>query len=200
MNNYFLKSEKLILEPIEAKELLEISQLIAKWVNDEIITYYMFTGQKPQSSEQVANELKKEIEKESNVLFLIRDIETQKIIGYAGLYDIHLSARKAEFRVLIGEKEFWGKGYGTEVTELLTYYGFDRLNLNRISLGYVAENKGAGKAYEKAGYIYEGTFKQDIYRNSKYYDAIAMAILRDDYYKKSYKLHLKRFSQEKYEK
>ncbi len=197
MNKYFLKSEKLILEPVEAEELPKISKLIANWVNDQVVTFYMFLGQKPQSSEQVAVELKKEIDGQNNVIFLIRDIKTQKLIGYAGLYDIHLSAKKAELRILIGEKEFWGKGYGTEATELVTYYGFDRLNLNRISLGYVAENKGAGRAYEKAGYVYEGTFRQDIYRNSKYYDAIAMAILREDYYKKLYKIHSKRFSQKK---
>lgn len=197
MNNYFLKTERIILEPIEIKELAGLSRLIVKWVNDEIVTYYMFTGQKPQNSEQVAADLKKQLQKQDNVIFLVRDIETKELIGYTGLYDIQASARKAEFRVLIGEKDFWGKGYGTEITELITYYGFDRLNLNRIYLGYAAENKGAGRTYEKAGYIYEGTLRQAIYRNSKYYDSIEMAILRKDYYEKFYQSHLKRFKQEK---
>lgn len=196
-NKYFLKGERVVLKPIEVEELTELSRLIVAWVNDEIVTYYMFTGQKPQNSEQVAVDLKKQLERQDNVIFLVKDIETQKPIGYVGLYDIHTSARKAEFRILIGEKDFWGKGYGAELTELVTYYGFDRLNLNRIYLGYTADNKGAGKAYEKAGYLYEGTFKQDIYRNSQYYDSIKMAILRKDYYEKFYQSHLKRFKQEK---
>ena len=98
--------------------------------------------------------------------------------------------------MLIGEKDFWGGGYGTEITELITYYGFDRLNLNRIYLGYTADNKAAGKVYQKAGYVFEGTLKKDIYRNSKYYDSIRMAILRKDYYEKFYKLHSERFKQE----
>ena len=196
----FLKAEKIFLRPVEIEELPKIASLVEKWVNNEVVTHYMFTGQKPQNIQQIISDLKRQIKSEKNVIFLIINIKTQKPIGYAGLYDINLTARKAEFRILIGEKSFWGKGYGTEVTELLTYYGFDRLNLNRIYLGYTAANKGAGRAYEKAGYQYEGTLKEDIYRNSQYYDSIKMAILRKDYYEKFYKSHSERFKQEFFKK
>lgn len=194
-NNYFLKGGKVGLRPIEIEDLQKLSRLIAKWVNDGIVTYYLFTGQKPQNSEQVAADFKEQLDAGNNVIFLIVDSKTNKPIGYAGLYELHSTARKAESRILIGEKGFWGKGYGTEVVELLTFYGFDRLNLNRIYLGYTAENKGSGRIYENAGYVYEGTLKEDIYRNSKYYDSVRMAILRKDYYKKLYKSHSERFKQ-----
>ncbi len=193
---YFLKGEKVFLRQIEVEEIPEIAKLFSRWINDEIVTYFMFTGQKPQNSEQIAGQLRKELKEENNVIFLVIDLKSKKPVGYAGLYDINFTARKAEFRVLIGEKDFWGKGYGTEITELVTYYGFDRLNLNRIYLGYTADNQSAGKAYERAGYKYEGTLKEDIYRNSRYYDSIRMAILREDYYQKFYKQHSKRFKQE----
>lgn len=193
MTNYFLKGEKIGLRPIEAEDLQELSRLIAKWVNDGVVTYYLFTGQKPQNSEQVAADFKKQLEAGNNVIFLIIDSKTEKPIGYAGLYEIHSTARKAESRILIGEKDFWGRGCGTEVVELVTFYGFDRLNLNRIYLGYTAGNERSGKVYENAGYVYEGTLKEDIYRNSQYYDSIRMAILRKDYYEKFYKAHSKRF-------
>ena len=195
INNYFLKSERIILKPFELSELPKLAKKISTWVNDGIVTYFMLTGQRPQNYAEIAANFKKELEEKSNVIFLIMDAKTKKSIGYAGLYGINLTARKAEFRILIGEKGSWGKGYGTEITELLTYYGFDRLNLNRIYLGYTAGNKGAGRAYEKSGYVYEGTLKEDIYRNSQYYDSIKMAILRKDYYKKFYKSHLERFKQ-----
>jgi len=192
-NNYFLKGEMVNLQPIEIEDLQKLSRLIAKWVNDGIVTYYLFTGQKPKNSEQVAADFKKLLAEENNAIFLIVDSKTKKPIGYAGLYEIHPTARKAESRILIGEKSFWGKGYGKDVIELLTFYGFDRLNLNRIYLGYTAENKGSGKIYENAGYVYEGTLKEDIYRNSRYYDSMRMALLRKDYYKNFYQSHLERF-------
>lgn len=191
--NQFLEGEKVILAPIELEDLKKLSQIIAGWVNDGKVTYFMFSGQTPKNSEQVFGDFKKQLESGNNAIFLIVNRKTKKPIGYAGLYDIHATARKAESRILIGEKKFWGRGYGTEVIELLTFYGFDRLNLNRIYLGFTEENKGSGLAYKEAGYVYEGKFKEDIYRNSRYYNTIRMAILRKDYYKKFYEFHLKRF-------
>ena len=194
--NYFLKGEKIFLRPIEVEEILEIAKLFVKWFNDEIVTYFMFTGQKPQNTEQIVEQLKKELKEENNAVFLVVDLETKKPIGYAGLYEINSTTKKAEFRVLIGDKDFWSRGYGTEIIELIKYYGFDRLNLNRIYLGYTANNKSASKAYQKAGYVFEGILKEDIYRNSQYYDSIRMAILRKNYYEKFYKSHSERFKQE----
>jgi len=194
--NYFLKGENIFLNRLEANELKKLCRLITDWVNDGVVTYFMFTGQKPQNYKQVFNDFKKQLDAGGNIIFLIGDCKTKKLIGYAGLYDINYTSRKAEFRILIGEKAFWGKGYGTEVTELVTFYGFDRLNLNRIYLGYTASNKRAGWAYGQAGYVCEGTLKEDIFRNSRYYDSIRMAILRKNYYKKFYKSHSKRFKQD----
>lgn len=190
---YFLKSENIILKPIEVKELPKIAGFIEKWSNDPIVTYYLFTGQRPKNKKQITENLKKELESGNNVVFLIVDIETENPIGYVGLYDINSTVRKAEFRILIGEKDFWGRGYGTQITELVTFYGFDRLNLNRIYLGYTSSNERAGRAYEKAGYVYEGTLKEDLYRNSTYYDSTRMAVLRKDYCRKFYKSYLKKY-------
>ena len=191
---YFLEGERVALKQMETREVEKLSELIVKWVNDGLVTYYMFTGQQPKNQEQIKQEINKQLSEDNDIVFLVLDKETSKPIGYAGLYEINQSSRKAEFRILIGEIDFWGKGLGTEITELLVYYGFDRLNLNRIYLGFTADNQAAKRAYEKSGFQYEGTLKQDIYRNSQYYDSARMAILRDDYYKEKYKEHKTKFS------
>jgi len=190
----FLNGKKIFLSPIEKKDLKELSKLIAKWINDNKVTYFMFRGQTPKNNEQVEKEIKNDLDSGHNVIFLVSDSKTKKPIGYAGLYEINKTARKAEFQVLIGEIDFWGKGLGTDITELLVFYGFDRLNLNRIYLGFTADNKAAEKVYTKAGFVHEGILKQDIYRNSRYYDSVRMAILRDEYYKNRYPIHKEKFS------
>jgi len=187
---YFLQGKLCGLRPIEQEDM----PLIAKWLNDGEITYYMFYGQTPLTISQVSEMMKRQIESPNNMVLLVEDKKTGKPIGFAGLYDIHPTARKAEFRILLGEKQYWNKGYGTEVTEVLTFYGFDRLNLNRVWLGVTSENKGAVKAYEKVEYKVEGTLRQDIYRNSRYYDTIRMSILREEYYPKIHAEHRKRFA------
>lgn len=210
MGIHFLESEKVYFCPYHPKDAWTIHQ----WFNDPVVTHYMFTGQKPTTLNQVKNSMKRDIKSDStsttikniralmnqeikspyNIIFIVCDSKSQKeIIGMVGLYEIDETSRKAEMRIIIGNKEYWGKGYGTEITEMINFYGFDRLNFNRIHLGVTEENKGGVRAYEKAGYTYEGTLKQEMYRNSRYYDAIRMAILRDDYYKKYYKEHKERF-------
>ena len=108
-SNYFLQGETCALQPLQMDFTGEVSKLITRWVNDEIVTYYMFTGQKPMNQDQVAAWFKHDIEI-GNLVFLIVDKKTKKPIGYAGLYDVNWIARKAEFRILIGEKASWGKG------------------------------------------------------------------------------------------
>lgn len=185
----FLTGRQVILRSLEDDDMAHVT----RWVNHPDVTHTMFTGQRPMSQAQVTAEWQRQIENPNHVIFLVEDRQTRRPVGLAGLYDIHPTARKAEFRILIGEKAFWNKGYGTEITELLTFYGFDRLNLNRVWLGVTAENKGGIRAYEKAGFRREGTLRQDLYRNSRYYDTVRMAVLREEYYRELYDRHVKRF-------
>jgi len=190
MQHNFLEGQRVFFRPYYEDDL----NFIFEWFNDPVVTHYMFTGQKPKTKDSIRETIMQDILSERNVVFMIVDKNSSETIGTVGLYDIHSTALKAEMRIIIGNKEYWGKGYGTEITELITYYGFDRLNLNRIYLGVTGENKGGARAYQKAGYIFEGILKQDIYRNSQYYDSIRMAILRKEYYEKYYIIHKNKFS------
>ena len=185
----FLAGERVVLRPLTPED----ASVLAPWMNDDEVTYFMFTGQWPTTVGQLSEEIRRQTANPAHTIFLIEDRATRKPIGYAGLYDIHPTARKAEFRILLGAKEFWNKGYGTEVTELLTFYGFDRLNLNKVWLGVTENNIGAVRAYEKAGFKVEGRLRQELYRNSRYYDAIRMSMIRDEYYPTMREAHAKRF-------
>lgn len=186
---YFLCGNKIVLRPVEPDDYPEIT----KWFKDATVTYYMFYGQRPMNKLQIAEEIGKQVDSANNVVMIIEEKVSGNVIGFMGLYDVHLTARKAELRIMIGEKNLWGKGYGTEATELLTYYAFDRLNLNRVWLGVTSDSKRAFRTYERVGYQVEGMLRQDIYRNSRYYDSIRMSILREDYYPDIYESHKKRF-------
>ena len=209
-NKRFLQSDKVCLRPFEDGDV----QHLSAWFNDPEVTHFMFTGQKPTTEKQVKKimdhdiehgrtstapqSIKTIVEQEvkalTNTIFMVCNVSTEELIGLVGLYEIHQIARKAEMRIIIGNKNYWGKGYGTEITEIINFYGFDRLNLHRIYLGVTHENKGGIRAYEKAGYVHEGVLKEDIYRNSRYYDSVRMGILRNDYYEKFYENHKTRFN------
>ena len=113
--------------------------------------------------------------------FIIIDRTTNKPVGSTYLRDIDMKNKKAEFGIFIGENSARNKGIGTDTTSLMVQYGFETLNLNKIFLRVFSNNLGALRAYEKAGFIYEGTAKQDIrLPNGEYQDIIFMSKLNDN--------------------
>ena len=189
----FIASERVELRPFEEGDIDDF----CVWLNDREVTHFMFYGQTPWTKEQVSEFVLGQINNPNNVIFIALDRESGNSIGFCGIYDWHRTGRRAEMRILIGAKEIWGKGIGTEIVELLTWYGFDRLNLHRMYLGFTAANSAAGRAYEKAGYEHEGVLRDDIYRNGQYYDSVRMGLLRPQYYDKYVDEHRKRFALEK---
>ena len=113
--------------------------------------------------------------------FGIRTLADDKLIGNCSLFEISLKNRSATFGIVLGEKDYWGKGYGTEATRLTMRFGFDELNLNRIQLEVYDFNPRARRAYEKAGFCHEGIRRQALFREGQYWDIEIMAILRDDW-------------------
>ncbi|MGC3835289.1 GNAT family N-acetyltransferase [Moritella viscosa] len=103
--------------------------------------------------------------------------ESGKLIGYAGIASISTLNRSGEYFILIGDKSYWGKGIGTEVTKVISDYGFNTLGLHRIELTAYANNPSAIRAYEKAGYVHEGVKKQSGFRNGEFVDKVMMAVL-----------------------
>jgi len=178
MHHPFIVGEKIYFRGLEKNDL---TGNMFQWANDPEVTYYMFMGAKPNTIELLEEEYESLIKSMNDVVFAVVDKETTVHIGNVGLYMINWTSRSAEFRIVIGEKNCWKKGYGTEATILTVDYAFERLNLNKVWLGVNAAHKAAIKAYENAGFMHEGILRQEIYRNSIYYNVVRMSILREDY-------------------
>ncbi len=115
---------------------------------------------------------------------MIVDKKSDKEIGFCSFNQIRWLHRSAEYRIFIGEKECWDRGYGQETNKIMLRYGFELLNFNKIWLGVSVSHTMALNSYIKSGFVKEGILRQEIYRNSRYYDAIRLSILRDEYYGK----------------
>jgi diamine N-acetyltransferase len=102
-------------------------------------------------------------------------------IGTTGLHAIDWRRRMACFGIEIGRKEEWGKGHGTEATELMVRYAFHTLNLNRVWLHVYEFNERGIRAYERVGFKHEATLRQDCYRDGRFWDVHHMGILRAEW-------------------
>jgi len=114
--------------------------------------------------------------------FSIRTLAEDTLIGSVGLWIGSWTHAEAWMGISIGERDYWGKGYGTDAVRLILQYGFIELNLYRISLGLHAYNERALKSYEKAGFKMEGRMRGEGWRDGVHYDSLWMGILREEWF------------------
>lgn len=107
--------------------------------------------------------------------------EAYRPIGTCQYIHVDWRNRCAEIGIMIGEKTVWDQGYGTETLCLLLKHGFNTLNFNRLWLQVYAKNKRGIRAYEKAGFQYEGKYRQAHYQQGQYFDIHLMSVLRDEW-------------------
>lgn len=79
--------------------------------------------------------------------------ENSALIGHGGFVDIEQEKDEAQFRITIGNPNYWGKGFGTEASSLIVQYGFDVLEFSSIWLRVPIDNERAEKSYRKLGFI-----------------------------------------------
>jgi RimJ/RimL family protein N-acetyltransferase len=113
--------------------------------------------------------------------FSVRTLVEDKLIGFFGLW-MDLVNNEAWVGIGIGEREFWGKGYGTDMMKLAVQYAFIELNVHRVSLGLMDYNPRALRSYEKAGFRLEGRTRGDVQRAGKRHDSLWMGILREEWF------------------
>jgi len=113
--------------------------------------------------------------------FSVRTLAEDKLIGFFGLW-LDLANNEAWLGIGIGEREFWGKGYGTDMMKLALQYAFTELNVHRVSLGLMDYNPRALRSYEKAGFQLEGRTRGDVQRAGKHHDSLWMGILREEWF------------------
>jgi RimJ/RimL family protein N-acetyltransferase len=112
--------------------------------------------------------------------FTVRTVAEDKFIGFLGLW-VDVIHSDAWVGIGIGEREFWSKGYGTDMMKLCMQYVFSELGLERLSLGLHEYNPRALRSYEKCGFRLEGRTRQDMLREGKRYDSLWMGILREEW-------------------
>lgn len=175
---YFKKlvGEKCYLSPIDVND----AEKYTAWLNDLEVVNNLQT-----SSMQIELNGEKDflshLAKEHN--YAIIDMATNELLGNLGLMDVNHINGSAEIGIFIGNKDYWGKGYGTEALGLLIDYAYQFLNLNNILLRVYEFNARAIASYKKVGFKEVGRVRKSLKRGQKYFDIVLMDILPEDFHK-----------------
>lgn len=177
MKNPFLIGTKVYLRPLERED----APLFVPWVNDTEVTRTLEALYRPINLQTEVDFIERMYKSEHDIVFGIAVRETDALIGATGLHQMDFKNRRTSFGIFIGDKQEWGKGYGTEATTLITGYAFETLNMNRVWLHVYAYNERGVRAYERVGFKREGVLRQDRYHEGRYWDTIVMGILREEW-------------------
>jgi RimJ/RimL family protein N-acetyltransferase len=107
--------------------------------------------------------------------------ETDRLIGTCAFSQLDGENGSALYHITIGEPDTWGKGYGTEATQLMVDHAFGSLGLHRVSLYVFEFNERAIKAYQRSGFVVEGRARESIWRDGRWWDELAMSVLESDW-------------------
>lgn len=109
----------------------------------------------------------------------------QNILGLITLSKIDQLNQSAELHIMIGDRENHNKGIGSYAVNEMLFHAFYNLNLQRVELNVLSNNKRAIHLYEKCGFQYEGRRRNACYKNGTFVDMCIYAILRNEYSKES---------------
>ncbi len=104
-----------------------------------------------------------------------------KLIGQCALFHFDDVAHTAEIGITIGDKAYWGKGYGSDAVSVLLDYAFRLRNLHKVYLTVNGNNPRAMRAYQKCGFVEEARWRNHVWSNGEYIDLVGMGILREEY-------------------
>lgn len=165
----FLRGFKTTLRPLQDSDI----PLLTRWINDPEVRVNL--GAQLPKIEADEREFVQGRSKSHVVLMIEVD---GKPIGTMGLHRITYPDATATTGAMIGEKAYWGKGYGSDAKMALLDYAFNTLGLRRVKSRALAFNERSVAYSAKCGYVIEGVEKEEVYRNGAYHDLVLLAVTR----------------------
>jgi RimJ/RimL family protein N-acetyltransferase len=173
-----------ILRAIEREDL----DAIWRWNNDSAVMYFWTEPYKVMSRAELDDRYDSLSGPGGHshwLLITVRDEDEPdrpgEPIGRIGYVELDRRHRHAEIALMIGERAYWSRGYGTDAVTAYLAYLFHEFNLHKVYLRVEEYNARAQRAYEKCGFRRDGVFRDHTFLGGRYYDSIIMSITEDEY-------------------
>ena len=155
-----IEGKQIYLRPIT----MEDTDRIVSWRNQDRVRHN-FIYQKLFTKESHENWMHTQVETGHVVQFIICEKNNDRPVGSVYFRDIDHDNKKAEYGIFIGEADAAGRGIGSETARLAADYARDVLKLHKLMLRVFADNVGAVKSYQNAGFVQEACLKDEFLQN-----------------------------------
>ncbi len=148
------------------------------WLKDPSINMYLSHNFRDYTEEQELKWFEFIQNSNNDVVFAIEDKDSSFYIGNCALHKIDWDRKSCEMGIVIGDKNYWDKGYGSDAVETIIEFAFQKLGLESIQLNVYKYNCRAIRVYRKSGFKLTGTEKKNHFYDGKYWDTLLMEIKR----------------------
>lgn len=106
-----------------------------------------------------------------------------KCIGQCALFNFNETSQTCELGITIGDKAYWGHGYGRDALQCLLDYAFRLRNMRRVYLSVNGNNQRAIRAYQACGFVEEGRLRAHVWSDGKFIDLVFMGLFQEEWNK-----------------
>lgn len=174
----FLRDDKVALRALREED---VDGPYLDWLNDAQVCAGNSHHRFPYTRSAALDYVRDASADNSKLVLAVIARETERHIGNVALDAIHPLYRVAQFSILMGDTEYWGKGYAHAAAKLLLRHGFSALNLHRIECGTFASNTGMRKLALALGMQEEGVRRAAAWKDGKYLDVVEFGLLRGEF-------------------
>lgn len=148
------------------------------WRRDDAI-WSMLGGPKYFVSEAYEKKwIENEIFNSRDVKLAVCLVESNKHIGNVYFTDINQINQSCHSHVLIGEKDYWGKGYAKEALLLGIDYMINQRNIRRFEAKILESNIASLKMHQKCGFEIEGLLRQSVYKDGQFHNQYIISLIK----------------------
>jgi ribosomal-protein-alanine N-acetyltransferase len=181
MNNSKLifETDRLIIRDFTLEDIEVIQQLVQE---PEIYKYQHWGPNAPEDTSNFINMAINQQKESPRISYemAIVEKETKMLLGAIGIRVKSSIHKKGDIGYWV-RYDNWGKGIMTEAAQGVLKFGFEKLDLNKISATAAPLNIGSLKVLEKIGMSEEGFLKSDLFVRGNYRDSVMMAILKNEW-------------------
>ena len=170
-----ITADRIRLRPLTEADL----PLKVKWYNDPAVRKTLVVDEVFQLA-KTKNWFRTLAENNTRMDFMVESLDGTAF-GITGLIDIDQKNRTAQCYCVIGEKEYWGKGLGTEIHSVLFQWAFEILDIEKIWAHIRTNNPAIFRVVEKLGFVKEGTLRKDKIVDGQRIDLYHIGLLRDEF-------------------
>ena len=119
---------------------------------------------------------------ENDLFFALYHRADEVFVGTLRAGHINWRTMSADIGIMIGRRQYWGKGLGLDAVEAMSRWLFEELGMRRLTGGSMANNAAMVRIFEQLGFQHEARFRRsDVLREGGYCDHVYLGCFRGEF-------------------